>query len=215
MSHFDVVARTWDADPQKVERARRVADAIAKRLPALSRMSVFEYGSGTGLLGFELQPHVASLTMADSSREMTAVAREKILAKGASNATALELDLTAAPPPPDRYDVVCTLLTLHHVDDVQALLRTFHAMLAPGGFLCVSDLDEEDGSFHGPGAHVHHGFPRATLASWIREAGFGEVELSTVGEIDKVTAAGPRRYPLFLAIAQRAGAPAVGAASND
>ena len=202
MTNFDAVARTWDADPQKVARAQRVAEALAARIPELPRMSVFEYGSGTGLLGFALQPRVGTLTMADSSREMLAVAREKIATSGATNVAAVEVDLTSAPRPAARYDLVCTLLTLHHIQDVPALLRTFRQMIAPGGYLAVSDLDEEDGSFHGAGFTGHSGFARNTMAKWLSEAGFRDVELSTVTEIEKQTAAGKRRFPLFLAIAR-------------
>jgi 2-polyprenyl-3-methyl-5-hydroxy-6-metoxy-1,4-benzoquinol methylase len=202
MKYFDAAARTWD-DPQKVERARRVADAIAAEVPELSRMRVFEYGSGTGLLGLALQPRVAAVTMADSSREMIAVAREKIAAAAVTNAEAVAVDLTESAPPPDRYDLLCTLLTLHHIADVPALLRTFHRMVVPGGLVCVADLDQEDGSFHGPGFDGHSGFPRERMAAWLEAAGFRDVRLSTVTAIDKQTAAGMRRFPLFLAIARR------------
>jgi ubiquinone/menaquinone biosynthesis C-methylase UbiE len=135
---------------------------------------------------------------------MIAVAREKIAAAGASNATAIEADLTSSPAPSATYDLVCTLMTLHHIPDVPALLRTFHRLVAPGGYLCVSDLDKEDGSFHGAGFAGHSGFARSTVAAWLSEAGFSDVELSTVAEIDKETASGRRRFPLFLAVARRA-----------
>src|SRR5512142_1556542 len=106
---FDARARTWDDDPSKGERARRVAEAIAARVPSLSTRAVLEYGAGTGLLGLALRPLVASVTLADSSREMLAVAREKIASSGASNATTLYLDLARDPPPDLRFDLVCTL----------------------------------------------------------------------------------------------------------
>lgn len=203
MTHFDAVARVWD-DPQKVERARRVADAIVASIPGISDMSVLEYGSGTGLLGLALQPRISTLTMADSSREMIAVAREKIAAGGATNARAIELDLTSgAPPMSERYDLVCTLLALHHIEDVPALLRTFHALVVPGGHVCVADLDAEDGSFHGAGFSGHAGFARSAISSWLEAAGFREVRISTVTEVEKETASGRRRFPLFLALARR------------
>jgi 2-polyprenyl-3-methyl-5-hydroxy-6-metoxy-1,4-benzoquinol methylase len=202
MSDFDAKARTWD-DPAKVERARRVADVIAARVPDLARRDVLEYGSGTGLLGFALQPRVASLTLADASREMTAVAREKIAASGVRDVVAVQLDLTAGPAPAARHDLVCTLLTLHHIADTGAILRRFHELLAPGGILCVSDLEEEDGSFHPPGAAAHAGFRPEALAGQLEDAGFVDVRTERVGEIDKETAAGRRRFPLFLAIARR------------
>ena len=203
MSEFDARARTWDTDSQKVSRARRVAEAIAERVPGLSRMNVLEYGSGTGLLGFALRCRVASMTLADNSREMTAVAREKIAVIGAANVSAVQLDLTSGQTPDEQYDVVCTLLTLHHVQDVPALLRKFHTLIAPAGYVCVADLDEEDGSFHGEGVGGHNGFRRATMASWLTEAGFRDVHLESAFEIEKQTPAGVHRYPVFLATATR------------
>lgn len=204
MTDFDAKARTWDDDPQKLERARRVAELIAKRVPELSRMDVFEYGSGTGLLGLALRCRVGSLTLADSSSEMTAVAREKLAVLGASpRVTAVQLDLSAGTLPEARYDLVCTLLTLHHIRDTDAILRSFHTLVRPGGCLCVSDLDEEDGSFHGPGFDGHNGFSRDALAARLEAAGFLHVRCETAFEIEKQGAAGTRRYPVFLAIAQR------------
>lgn len=203
MTDFDTRARTWDADPAKVERARRVAEAIAERVPGLGRMSVFEYGCGTGLLGLALLPRVARVTLADSSREMISVTREKIAASGAGNASAIHLDLTSEPAPAARYDLVCTLLTLHHIGDVDGVLRKLAELLPSGGTLCVSDLDAEDGAFHGAGFDGHHGFDRADLGRRLERAGFANVRFDTVCEITKQTAAGARRFPVFLAVADR------------
>jgi 2-polyprenyl-3-methyl-5-hydroxy-6-metoxy-1,4-benzoquinol methylase len=204
MSEFDAKARTWDDDPQKVMRARRVADLVAARVPGLQAMDVLEYGSGTGLLGLALHGRVGSLTLADASREMTAVAREKIAALAAAHVVALQLDLSSGALPPARYDLVCTLLTLHHIRDTDGILRSFHDLLRPGGHVCISDLDAEDGSFHGQGFDGHPGFRRDALAARLAAAGFGDVRLETAFEIEKAGAAGARRYPAFLAVARRA-----------
>ena len=202
-SEFDAKARTWDEDPAKLERARRVGAAIAAAVPDLAHRSVLEYGAGTGLLGLVLQPLVARVTLADSSREMLAVAEEKIAASGVRNVTTAFLDLIAGAPPGDRYDLVCTLLTLHHIPDTDAILKAFHDLLAPGGILCVSDLDAEDGSFHGKGFAGHNGFDRADLARRLERAGFAGVRVSTVHEMQKDTGMGPRSYSLFLVVAER------------
>jgi ubiquinone/menaquinone biosynthesis C-methylase UbiE len=199
MSDFDARARTWDADPTKVERAERVAEALLREVPVQPWMHVFEYGCGTGLLGFALQPHVKHVTLADTSREMLAVLREKIAAGGATNMTPLMLDLLGPAVPDERYDLVCTLLTLHHIPDTDGILARFHQVLAPGGVVCVSDLEAEDGSFHGPGADVHHGFDRNDLARRMARAGFESVRLTTPWTV----ARHGRDYPLFLAIARR------------
>ncbi len=92
---------------------------------------------------------------------------------------------------------------LHHVRDVDAILRAFHALLRPGGTLCVSDLDAEDGSFHGAGFEGHHGFRRDALAASLAAAGFRDARFETVFEIEKPGVAGARRYPVFLAMARR------------
>jgi ubiquinone/menaquinone biosynthesis C-methylase UbiE len=199
MTDFDARARTWDADPSKVERAVRVAEAIRRDVPVQPWMRVFEYGCGTGLLGFGLQPFVKHVTLADTSSEMLAVLREKIAATQATNMTPVQLDLLGPTVPDDRYDLVCTLLTLHHIPDTDAVLARFHQVLEPGGVVCLSDLETEDGSFHGPGADVHHGFDRADLARRLAAAGFEDIRLTTPWTV----ARHGRDYPLFLAIARR------------
>jgi hypothetical protein len=72
-------------------------------------------------------------------------------------------------------------------------------VLVPGGAICLSDLDAEDGSFHGPGVVVHHGFDRADLGHRLERAGFRDVRFSTPHVVER----GGRRYPLFLAVARR------------
>lgn len=199
---FDGKARTWDADPAKVARARRVAEAIARHLGALPGLAILEYGAGTGLLGFALAERGASVTLADSSSEMLAVASEKIAASGTRGLTALHLDLTAGPPPAARYDVVCSLMVLHHVADTDDVLRKLRTLLVPGGVLFVADLDREDGSFHGEGFTGHNGFDRADLGRRLSRAGFASPTFETVAEVVREGAAGKRVYPIFLAVAR-------------
>jgi 2-polyprenyl-3-methyl-5-hydroxy-6-metoxy-1,4-benzoquinol methylase len=202
---FDAKASTWDADPAKVDRARRVAEAIARDVPDLARRSVLDYGAGTGLLGFFLLPRAARITFADVSKGMLTVVEEKIARATGNKADAVLLDLTRDPPPPDRFGLLCALMALHHVPDVDGILRAFHSTLEPGGVLCISDLDLEDGSFHGPGVEVHPGFDRPALEGKIRAAGFGPVRFSTPCDVRKEVGGEARTYPIFLAVAARLG----------
>ena len=64
---FDSRARTWDDDPMKTARALAVAEAISARIPNLTGLCGFEYGCGTGLLSFALQPRLQHIARADSS----------------------------------------------------------------------------------------------------------------------------------------------------
>lgn len=205
MIDFDSRAREWDSNPVFVQRGEKIAAAIRAAVPLNPHMRALDYGSGTGLLSFPLRDALGHITLKDSSAGMLAVAQEKISAQGVTNMTVRQADLTAEPLPDERYDLIVSAMTLHHIPDTRRILGVFRELLAPGGRLCIADLDQEDGSFHGPEVEVHHGFERAALAAMADDAGFGEASIETVIEILKETAAGSRNYPVFLMVARRAG----------
>jgi ubiquinone/menaquinone biosynthesis C-methylase UbiE len=203
---FDEKAKTWDLDPVRADRARKVAEAIRAAVPLNPGMKVFEFGCGTGLLGFALKPFVGPITLADSSPGMIAVLKEKILAAGAAHATGMHpllLDLSANTLPEERFDMVCSLMVLHHVPDTGKILRDFHSLLVSPGYVCAADLDREDGLFHGTDFDGHRGFDREALAEAAESAGFRNVRFKTVMEIVKGTAKGSRAFPLFLLIGEK------------
>lgn len=202
-AHFDRKARQWDENPVFRERAERIAAALRLRVPLRRTMTALDYGCGTGLLSFPLQAELGRITLMDSSAGMLAVAAEKIAAQGLTHMTVRQVDLTAEPPADERYDLIYTSMTLHHIPSTDRILRVFHELLNPGGWLAIADLDREDGSFHGPEVDVHHGFDRAELSREAQAAGFREVAFDTVFSIDKATDAGPRSYPVFLMTARR------------
>ena len=203
-AHFDSKAREWDENPVFVERGRKIAEAIRKAVPVHRHMNVLDYGCGTGLLSFPLKDELGAILLADSSDGMLAVVAEKIAARRAPNMTAVKLDLMADAVPTQRFDLIYTSMTLHHVPDTDAILRIFHDLLNPGGSLCIADLDKEDGSFHGPEIDVHHGFDRADLNLRAARAGFTDMQFQTVFNISKEQGSGPRDYPVFLLTARRA-----------
>ncbi len=202
-AHFDSKARQWDENPVFQDRAHTIAAAIKAALPLNPRMRALDYGSGTGMLSFPLQGQLGHITLKDTSAGMLAVAEEKIAAWGISNMRTRLMDLTAAPLPDERYDLIFSSMTLHHIPDTAAILKTFHDLLTPGGWLCIADLDQEDGSFHGIQVDVHHGFERATLTTLATQAGFSQINFRAVFEIIKESEAGKRAYPVFLMLAQQ------------
>jgi ubiquinone/menaquinone biosynthesis C-methylase UbiE len=203
MMDFDARAATWDSDPAKVSRALAVAAAIRNRVATGQSTRVLEYGCGTGLLGFALQPHCGHITLADSSAGMLATLQGKIATSGANNLQALRLDLVSDPLPAERFDLICSLMTFHHVADTARLLRDLHTLLDTRGHLCVADLDSEDGSFHGPGFTGHLGFDRAALAGEAQAAGFQDIDFSTVYHVSKPESAGQTDFPIFLMVARK------------
>ncbi|HWR78111.1 MAG TPA: class I SAM-dependent methyltransferase [Thiobacillus sp.] len=205
-SHFDSKARQWDDNPLFRERGLMIAEAIRKAVPLHRRMNALDYGCGTGLLSFPLKDELGAILMADSSSGMLEVVAGKIAAQGVTHMTPMQLDLLADPPPAQRFDLIVTAMTLHHVPDTDHILRIFHDLLQPGGYLCIADLDKEDGSFHGPEVDVHHGFDRTDLSLRAAQAGFADMQFQTVFSIAKEHATGTRDYPVFLMTARRPGA---------
>jgi len=198
MQEFDTRAKDWDLDPRKIERAEAVAADIRRQVHLSADMRALEYGCGTGLLSFDLQPHLGHITVADSSEGMLQVLQQKIADQHVHNMTPIKLDLTADFLPDTPFDLIYTLMTLHHIPDTQGMLRQFHTLLKHGGVLYIADLDNEDGSFHGPEFSGHHGFDRNTLEQDLRATGFSEIHFRTSYTIRKQLADGIETFPVLL-----------------
>ena len=199
-SGFDERAKSWDDDPMKTARAQAVADGMGKAASWKPCMRAIEFGCGTGLLSFALQARFAAITLADTSPGMLDVLRQKIEMAGLPHMQAVLLD-DSATMNGQPFDMVYSLMTLHHVPDVNVALRRFHDWLDDGGQLCIADLDAEDGSFHDHDPSVHNGFERVQLAGMVAAAGFDNIRFSTVFQIVKGNP--ERTYPVFLMIATK------------
>jgi 2-polyprenyl-3-methyl-5-hydroxy-6-metoxy-1,4-benzoquinol methylase len=196
---FDDEAAAWDDEPGNEERQVAVAQAIKEAVNLSPRMSAVDVGGGTGRLSILLADLVGSVVVTDPSAGMVQVARERIEAAGLSGRLrAVQADLTT-----DRldgtYDVVWSSMALHHVKDLDGLLRSVAGLLVDGGWLCIADLDEDpDGAFHADKVDFdgHHGFDRQRLAEQIARAGFADVRFVDATTILK----GDRGFGVFLCI---------------
>ncbi len=204
---FDRRAKDWD-DPQKIEKAEAIARSIMKKVP-LSKEATrgLEYGCGTGLVSFALQPYLKEITLADDSPGMLEELKKKIKATGAANMRPMMLDLIKDAPPEEEFDIIYISMTLHHIKDVARILKGFRSLLTPGGRLCVADLDKEGGEFHAgkQGFDGHHGFDRAELTSLLSESGFTGIGFETCHMIEKNTKDGIKEFPVFLACCKKPG----------
>lgn len=199
---FDEMAKTWDDDPTKVERARIVAELLPQRIDLGPEARVFEYGAGTGLVSQALaKAGVAGvLTLADPSAGMRAAMATKVDDGRLPEATTIvATNFDVDEPLDERFDLVVTVQVLHHVPDLVPVLAAFAAITEPGGHLAIVDLEAEDGSFHGDGFGGHHGFHRDQLKAQIEAAGFSDVRFEHAYDLEKDGHA----FPLFLALATR------------
>jgi len=204
MASFDERAKSWDVDPAKVERALVVANAIRTQVLHKPGMNALEYGCGTGLLGFALQQDFASITLADTSQGMLDVLAGKIKRAGVGNMHPLLLNLVSEPAPSAHFDIIFTLMSMHHILETITVLKKFFSMLTKGGFLCIADLEKEDGSFHGPQiTDVHNGFERNSLQKQVETAGFGMVRFSSIFSVRKQVGEVEKAFPMFLMVARK------------
>jgi len=194
-NRFDGLSATWDDDPAKVERAEVVARAIRDAVPLDPSVRLLEYGAGTGLVTQALRDAVGPVTLVDTSAGMREVVEHKITTGAITDARVWGVDLATESAPDEDFDLVVTVMVLHHVADEETVLSRFADLLVDGGHVCIVDLEHEDGSFHGADFDGHHGFDRAALASALERVGFTDVTFQHCHDMvrDGVT------YPLFLA----------------
>jgi 2-polyprenyl-3-methyl-5-hydroxy-6-metoxy-1,4-benzoquinol methylase len=206
---FDDAAATWDDDPGHEARQRAVAEAITQAVSLGPRMRALDVGGGTGRLSILLADEVGSVVVTDPSAGMVQVARERIEAAGLDDRLrAVQADLTTDGID-GTYDVAWSSMALHHVQDLDGLLRSLAGLLAEGGRLAIADLDEDpDGAFHADKVDFdgHHGFDRQRLAEQLTRAGFTDVGFVDATTIQK----NDRDFGIFLCTSTRAAAEAGG-----
>ena len=205
MSHFDSVARSWDENPVNRERAEAVATSVEKLIPLDKKMIALEYGAGTGILGFLLHEKLAGITLMDSSREMINVMTEKIAKTGAGNLYPVLFDMEHHEYNGQKFDLIMNQMVLHHVIDIDSILRKFRECLNPGGYLAIADLYKEDGTFHSIGFTGHLGFEIDELTQKLKAAGFAGIHHEMCYRMKKKTENGViKEFPLFMITASRA-----------
>lgn len=204
MNEFDIKAAEWDQSKMHRERAEAIAAELMKQIPLKSTMRALEFGAGTGHLSFILKDHLKEITLMDNSSGMVKVLNEKLAVAKTDNLTVVQADLEHEDYPVGGFDLIYTLMVLHHVSDVENIIRKFHDLLKPGGYLAIADLYSEDGSFHGEGFHGHPGFDPDSLSSLLGKYGFAGMRHRKVYVIDRAVAAtASKKFDVFLLTAIR------------
>lgn len=202
---FDALAATWDNNPGRISAARDICEAVRQEVPLSDAVQALDYGCGTGLVTLGLQPDLGSIVAADSSEGMLAVLQDKLAAAQIDNVRTLRLDLEHEEPPGDRYDLIFSSLTMHHLEHPEVAIARLAQMLKADGVLAIADLDEEAGDFHGDNTGVaHFGFSAERMQGMLRSAGLRQVRTVKATTVTKPGAGGVMKgFDILLSLGVR------------
>jgi len=199
-AYFDKKADQWDAYTARVKRAEHIYKSIAAEITIHTDDTVLDFGCGTGLLGFNFMNEVKSVTFADASVGMLEQVKKK-----AENLPAGKVKLLNAATEAIRetYTIIVSLLALHHVEPLDETLCNLSNHVAENGYICLSDLDVEDGSFHYPQIVPHNGIDREDVIRNVTKSGMRIICNKTVFIEERRVDGKKKTYPIFLIIGKR------------
>ena len=196
---FNTQALTWDNE-KRIKRAKVIAEQIAQIIPLKSHYSALEFGCGTGLISFNLFDKLKNITCIDTAKGMIDVLNSKIELFQVNNMVAYQYDINNESLLLQRFDLIFTSMALHHITDCETTLAKLYRLLKKDGYLCIVELDEEDGSFHKAEKDFkgRNGFNQKELRKNLERIGLEELESYTFLKDKKVIDEVAVNYSLFI-----------------
>lgn len=196
---FNEEAKSWDSRPFVKEASREAEKAITAQSKALDwkPKQVLEIGCGTGILSLLIAPHVERVVAIDAAQGMIDVLKQKLQQDGAPKnilpvAVLLEDPEDSHLPPADdskpdgprqKFDLITSHLVLHHIPDLEAVLKTMLGCLAPGGRTMLTDFEDfgpEAKRFHAESkldGVARHGINAKEMKELMERVGFVNVNV--------------------------------------
>lgn len=195
---FSHKADVYEKDIKRVSNVENIANAIINNVELDQSMWLMDFGSGTGLLLARIAPYVRKITGIDISSSMNS----KLLEKKESlpcELDVVEMDMETEDLK-EEFDGIISSMTMHHIKDIDSIFFKFYSNIRAGGFLAISDLDLEDGSFHTEDTGVYHfGFDREKITEAAKKAKFLDVKVTDASIVEKPHG----KYPIFLLTATK------------
>lgn len=193
MSRFDQEALNWDSKPEVVQSTQAFYETLLKRIDRLhdssAKLSILDLGCGTGLVSQRLAEcaGVARIVGVDTSKGMIEVFNSKVETLPVGSKMKGIVKLLEDPDDPvlegQRFDIALMHLTLHHVPEMEPLIKTLAGTLVSGGQIILSDF-ENDGehakSFHPEskwGDVERHGIEKEEMESILKAAELQDIKV--------------------------------------
>lgn len=202
---FDIEAINWDNEKRKV-RAKVIAEEISKVTQIKKQWDALEFGCGTGLVSFNLYDKFENITLVDISKGMIEMLNSKIEKYEINTMKAYQIDINKEHNlSENNYDIIYSSMALHHIIDTDTTLKSLYRLLKKDGYLCIVDLDEEDGSFHKEEKDFigHNGFNQKVLKNLMLKIGYKEFEINTFYNDEKTVEGRNVKYSLFCMVGRK------------
>ena len=201
--NFDDVAREWDNE-KRIERAKVIANKIKTTISVAENKTAMEFGCGTGLISFNLSHVFENITLIDNSQGMINIVNNKIKKLNLKNIKSYCYDLVENFLD-EKYNIIYSSMALHHIVDIDKILKKFYNMINSNGTLCIVDLNEDDGRFHKNevGFNGHNGFSQEWMKNILEANGFSNVKSQTFYKNTREIDEEELEYSLFIMTADK------------
>jgi len=177
-------SKNWDKKSRRVQNAQSIAKIISDEVNLNKDMTLMDFGAGTGLLSYFLSEYVGKIVAVDNSPSMLETLKEKI-DLFECEIEIKQMDLTKESLNM-KFDGITSSMTLHHIKDIEDIFKKMYEMLKEDGFIALSDLESEDGTFHSDNEGVFHfGFDKDKLIDIAKRVGFRDITFLRVNTIKK------------------------------
>ena len=195
---FASKATNWDS-PDKINMTDKFVAELLCHITPVSSWKALEIGTGTGLVGLQLEQLVGHLVLEDTSESMLEVLKQKL--NGNSKVEILHgevFDYSTR-----DINLVFSCMAFHHIPDTLKTVQHLATIMLPGAWVIIGDLETEDGSFHGFDPIPHRGFDTTLLSGLFVQAGFDVKLVKTYNIMSKTLDTVTRDYRQFMLVAQR------------
>lgn len=203
MSRFDERAKDWDKKQTTLDKSDACINHLKEKIDFSNIKNILDYGCGTGLIAFNLVEKNNEVLGLDNSYGMIEEFNKKVKEKNLSNIKAKKHNILEEDLPKNSFDLIVISMSLHHIEDINMFFKKSFEALKNDGYICVNDLDKEDGSFHAKHNNegvYHFGFSKDELVKTAKKIGFSDSSFDIVYIFERENG----NFPIFNFIAKKA-----------